>query len=81
MHRKLVQLLTATALLPSSVLTQQVQQDPREAGPSLEPVHYYYDEWPTGERAVEPTHLSRLTVLQELRYHLRAACSQIIPRD
>lgn len=28
---------------------QQVVQDPVTAGPALELVHLYYDEWPTGK--------------------------------
>lgn len=32
-----------------TVLAQQDPQDPGVAGPALEVVHRYYDQWPTGE--------------------------------
>lgn len=44
----------ATFLCAAGVLAQQVQQDPGLiadpgiAGPQLELVHLYYDQWPTG---------------------------------
>ncbi|KAL9111555.1 MAG: hypothetical protein Q9227_004043 [Pyrenula ochraceoflavens] len=40
----------ATLLATPAALTvaQQVAQDSLTAGPPLEAVHYYYDEWPTG---------------------------------
>lgn len=50
MYQLTAQFISITLLLSSSCLAQQVQvqQDPGTAGPSLEAVHYYYDEWPTG---------------------------------
>lgn len=46
--------LTATALCIAGAFAQTVQQDPGVisdpgvAGPQLEIVHLYYDQWPTG---------------------------------
>ena len=38
--------IVATAL---SVATQTILSDPGTAGPEVEIVHLYQDEWPTGE--------------------------------
>jgi hypothetical protein len=48
--------VTATLLWAQCLVGagQEVAQDPEVAGPSLEPIHYYYDEWPT-EIAVSST--------------------------
>lgn len=41
-------IFAAALLLPLLVSSQQLIQDPGRAGPALEVVHLYYDEWPTG---------------------------------
>ncbi len=43
-------LFTAVLSLGHGLLShgQQTARDPGVAGPSIEPMHYYYDEWPTG---------------------------------
>ncbi|KAF1947970.1 major royal jelly protein [Clathrospora elynae] len=41
-------LLTLSALLPALSSAQQISSDPGVAGPPLEIVHLYNDQWPTG---------------------------------
>ncbi|CAD0083128.1 unnamed protein product [Aureobasidium vineae] len=41
-------IFAAASLLPLLVSSQQLIQDPGKAGPELELMHLYYDEWPTG---------------------------------
>ncbi|THX96608.1 major royal jelly protein [Aureobasidium pullulans] len=41
-------LFAAAGLLPLLASSQQLIQDPGKAGPELELVHLYYDQWPTG---------------------------------
>jgi hypothetical protein len=41
-------LFAAASLLPLLASSQQLIEDPGKAGPALEVVHLYYDEWPTG---------------------------------
>lgn len=41
-------LLILNALLPTLATTQQIRSDPGLAGPPLEIVHLYNDQWPTG---------------------------------
>lgn len=41
-------LLAAASLLPLLGSAQQLIQDSGKAGPPIELVHLYYDEWPTG---------------------------------
>ena len=45
MLRFIIILLLGQCLLS---LGQETARDPGVAGPSIEPIHYYYDEWPTG---------------------------------
>jgi len=40
--------LAASALLPALSTAQQILRDPGVAGPPLEIVHLYNDQWPTG---------------------------------
>jgi hypothetical protein len=46
MHSKI--LFVASALLPALSGAQQLLRDPGVAGPPLELVHVYNDQWPTG---------------------------------
>lgn len=41
-------LFAAASLLPLLASSQQLIEDPGKAGPALELVHLYYDQWPTG---------------------------------
>jgi hypothetical protein len=41
-------LFAAASLLPLLASSQQLIEDSGKAGPALEVVHLYYDEWPTG---------------------------------
>jgi hypothetical protein len=43
--------LTLSALLPTLSSTQRIRSDPGVAGPALEIVHLYNDQWPTGTNA------------------------------
>ena len=42
-------LLPLSVLLPTLLSAQQLRSDPGAAGPPLEIVHLYYDQWPTGK--------------------------------
>lgn len=44
--------LTLSTLLPALSGAQRIRSDPGVAGPALEIVHLYNDQWPTGTNAL-----------------------------
>jgi hypothetical protein len=57
-----------SALLPALSSAQRIRSDPGVAGPPLEIVHLYNDQWPTGTNALEQFHKT-INTNMDLRYH------------
>lgn len=58
-----IEALVALLAASGAVTAQQIVRDPVAAGPPLELVHLYYDEWPTGKAVCFYHRFTRITLL------------------